>query len=79
MECDAEAPHNLNIGRGGAISKVVGIICPPGWNRVNLSAKNWREEGKSPPAHQPPSSGSSVMRLDAEVNAKRRLQFKTVD
>ena len=26
-----------------------------------------------------PSSGSSVMRLDAEVNAKQRLQFKTVD
>ena len=78
MECDAETPHCPKIGRG-AISNVVGIICPPGWNRVNLSAKNWREEGKSPPAHNPPSSDSSVMRLDAEVNAKQRLQFKTVD
>ena len=26
---------------GGARSTVVGIICPPGWDRVNCSAKNW--------------------------------------
>ena len=26
---------------GGAGSTVVGIICPPGWDRVNCLAKNW--------------------------------------
>ena len=26
---------------GGACSTVVGIICPPGWDRVNCSAKHW--------------------------------------
>ena len=25
----------------GACSTVVGIICPPGWDRVNCSAKHW--------------------------------------
>ena len=25
----------------GACSTVVGIICPPGWDRVNCLAKNW--------------------------------------
>ena len=26
---------------GGAWITVVGIICPPGWDRVNCLAKNW--------------------------------------
>ena len=29
----SETPHNLKIGGGG--SNIVGIICPPSWNRVN--------------------------------------------
>ena len=32
---------------GGAGSTVVGIIWPPGWDRVNCSAQNW--EGLNPP------------------------------
>ena len=32
---------------GGARSTVVGIICPPGWDRVNCLAKNWG--AKAPP------------------------------
>ena len=35
----------------GACSTVVGIICPPGWDRVNCSAKHWG--GWSP--QSPPS------------------------
>ena len=31
---------------GGARSTVVGIICPPGWDRINCLAKNW---GSKPP------------------------------
>ena len=38
---NAEVTHRPKIWRGGASSSVVGIICPPGWNRVNWSAKNW--------------------------------------
>ena len=33
---------------GGARSTVVGIICPPGLDRVNCLAKNWG--AKAPPA-----------------------------
>ena len=39
---------------GGARSTVVGIICPPGWDRVNCLAKNWG--GLSPPS---PTAGDS--------------------
>jgi hypothetical protein len=34
--------------RWGALSTVVGIICPPGWDRVNCLAQNW-EGGPAPP------------------------------
>ena len=34
---------------GGACSAVVGIICPPGWDRVNRSAKNWGAPPTPPP------------------------------
>ena len=37
---------------GGACSTVVGIICPPGWDRVNCSSKHWG--GLSPQSPPPP-------------------------
>ena len=38
----------------GAGSTVVGIICPPGWDRVNCLAKNWGPP--SPPAGDGPGN-----------------------
>ena len=32
-----------------ALSTVVGIICPPGGNRVNCSNKNWETHAPRPP------------------------------
>ena len=31
---------------GGALSTVVGIICPPGWDKVSCLAKTWKWEEK---------------------------------
>ena len=39
--------HKVWKSGGGAWSTVVGIICPPGWDRVNCLAKNWG--AKAPP------------------------------
>ena len=36
----ARSSQDLKIRGGGACSTVVGIICPPGWDRVNCLAKN---------------------------------------
>ena len=43
--------ENRAVGKSenpGGSSKVVGIICPPGWDRVNWSAKIWGYHGKPP-------------------------------
>ena len=37
---------------GGACKTVVGIICLPGWDRVNCFAKNWGG-GEAPPLRRP--------------------------
>ena len=39
---------------GGGSSNVVGIIYPPGWNRVNWSAKSWKGGVMAPTPSPPP-------------------------
>ena len=56
---------------GGACSTVVGIICPPGWDRVNCFAKNWG--GGKPPS--PPLATA----LQSKSHKKRIRCFFTQD
>ena len=46
---------------GGAHSIVFGIICPPGWDRVNCFAKNWGAKAPNPP---PPCDGPAVKEIE---------------
>ena len=41
---------------GGDRSTVVGIICTPGWDRVNCSAKNWGAQAPSAPSCDGPAT-----------------------
>ena len=54
----------LSNSGGGASTNVVGIICPPDWNRVNWSAKLWRGVHPPPP---PPTLFRHPCSLSTEV------------
>ena len=45
--------HKVWKSGGGAWSTVVGIICPPGWDRVNYLAKNWGAKAPPPTCYEP--------------------------
>ena len=51
-------PNRCDVQGQGACSTVVGIICPPGWDKVNCSAKNWG--AKAPPASDSPARVETV-------------------
>ena len=48
---------------GGSRSTVVGIICPPDWDRVNCPAKNW-----APPPGPPVATALSIHCLNVYQN-----------
>ena len=70
----------------GAWITAVGIICPPGWDRVNCLAKNWG--GLKPPPSPPTCDGpevrtilitkyhsSHLLAFSENLNFKRKTPF----
>ena len=58
---------------GGSSIDVVGTICPPGWDRVNRSAKVWGYCPPPPPA--PHNSNSPEVTEKAESLTRSKIDF----